>query len=288
MNKRVRMLLFLVFGAVFLYSAGRVAYSFIGYRQGANTYEQAESLANLPDFSQISLPEHRPEEPQPEEEPPKDPRQVYLDALSAINMEGLREKNSQVLGWILIPGTTISYPLLYGSDNSYYLNHAWDKSYSFVGSIFLDYRNSSDWSDFNTIIYGHNMRDSSMFATLQAYTDPAYFQDHPLIYITDGQTVRQYNIFAAYEVYEEGLTYTRQFDSPEEKQQFIDTSLKQSYYNTGVQPTVEDHIITLSTCTGRGSKSRWIVQAVLAPEEEPPAEGEEPPAEGEEKTPVQP
>ena len=175
-------------------------------------------------------------------------------------------------------GTTISYPLLYGTDNSYYLNHAWDKSYSFVGSIFLDYRNSGDWSDFNTIIYGHNMRDSSMFATLQAYTDPAYCQSHPLIYITDGQTVRQYHIFAAYEIYEEGLTYTRQFGNDEEKQQFIDSSLKQSYYDTGIVPTVEDQIITLSTCTGRGSKSRWIVQAVLAPEEEPTAEGEETPA----------
>ena len=274
MNKRLRAALFALFGVVFLYSAGQVVYSVWGYRQGADTYDQAENLANLPDFTQISLPApQQPEQddPDPRPEEPQDPQVVYLEALKAINMQALRDKNAETLGWILIPGSTISYPVMHGQDNSYYLSYAWNKTRSFVGSIFLDYRNSGDWSDFNSIVYGHNMRDGSMFSTLKSYEDPAFWQRCPLIYIADGQTIRRYHIFAAYEVSVEGLTYSREFGGEQEKQAFIDYCLAQSAYDTGVVPTPEDSILTLSTCTGRGNNTtRWVVQALLEPE--PPAE----------------
>ena len=125
MNKRLRAALFALFGAVFLYSAGQVVYSVWGYRQGADTYDQAENLANLPDFTQISLPApQKPEQddPDPQPEEPQDPQVVYLEALKAINMQALRDKNAETLGWILIPGSTIYYPVMHGQDNSYYLS----------------------------------------------------------------------------------------------------------------------------------------------------------------------
>lgn len=290
MKKRLRAILFVLFGAVFLYSAGQVVYSLWGYRQGADAYDQAEDLANLPDFTQISLPEPRqPEEetpaPQPEEPEPQDPQAVYLEALKSINMQALREKNPETLSWILIPGSTISYPVMHGRDNSYYLGYAWDKKRSFVGSIFLDYRNSGDWSDFNSIVYGHNMRDGSMFSTLKSYEDPAFWQRCPLIYLADGQAIRQYQIFAAYEVSVEGLTYSREFGGEQDKAKFIEYCLAQSAYDTGVVPSAEDHILTLSTCTGRGNNTtRWVVQAVLLPD--PP--GEEAAAQPEGETADQP
>lgn len=279
MNKRLRAALFALFGVVFLYSAGQLIYNFWGYRQGSNTYEQAENLANLPDFTQIALPEpSQPEEPAPRAEEPQDPQAVYLEALNAINMEALREKNAETLGWILIPGSTISYPVMHGQDNDYYLKRAWNKTYSFVGSIFLDYRNSGDWSDFNSIVYGHNMRDGSMFSSLKSYEDPAFLQRCPLIYIADGQTIRRYQIFAVYEVSVEGLTYSRDFGGQGEKQAFLEYCLAQSAYDTGVVPTVEDRILTLSTCTGRSNNStRWVVQAALAPDSPPEEAGSDQP-----------
>ncbi|MCI7713584.1 MAG: class B sortase, partial [Clostridiales bacterium] len=196
--------------------------------------------------------------------------------------------NSDVLGWILIPGTAVSYPVVQGTDNDYYLNHTWKKWTSVVGSIFLECHNSRDLSDFNTIIYGHRMNNGSMFASLKNYKKQSWWSDHPCVYITDDSGSHKYEIFAAYEVSTEGETYRLGFGSDREKQAFIDYCLAQSVIDTGVVPRTYDRILTLSTCTGQGHATRWVVQAVLrgeAPQEaEAPLE-ELPPEEEEKKAP---
>lgn len=87
-------------------------------------------------------------------------------------------------GWILIPNTVISYPLLQGEDNQYYLNHTWKKWTSAVGAIFMDSQNNPNLTDFNTIVYGHRMNNGSMFASLKNYKKQSYWQAHPCVYIT--------------------------------------------------------------------------------------------------------
>ena len=290
--KKLRLLLIAALALVLAVSVGMLIRQNIQYREGEEAYAEAEALVELPDLSQLSRPEPVPEEAPSEEEiaPEEQPVYVdpYADALRNMDFSALREVNSDVLGWILIPGTAVSYPVVQGTDNDYYLNHTWKKWTSVVGSIFLECHNSRDLSDFNTISYGHRMNNGSMFASLKNYKKQSWWSDYPCVYITDDSGSHKYEIFAAYEVSTEGETYRLGFGSDREKQAFIDYCLAQSVIDTGVVPRTYDRILTLSTCTGQGHATRWVVQAVLrgeAPQEaEAPLE-ELPPEEAEEKAP---
>lgn len=252
---------------------GRTALQLVQYRQGDETYAQAQELAGLPD-----LPDLPPvdvtggsgeasgsagadgTEEAPEEVPVwQDP---YAQALKDMDFSALRQQNPDVLGWILIPGTRVSYPVVQGTDNSYYLDHTWRGGKNSVGAIFMDYRNSGDLSDFNTIIYGHRMNNRSMFGTLSQYKSRSYWQAHPYVYLTDDSGTHRYEIFAAGEVSVDSDVYRLGLRSNSGRQSFLDSCLSLSALNTGVTPHVYDKVLTLSTCTGNGHATRWVVQAV--------------------------
>ena len=270
MKKRARVVWAMLLVGVFAVSGGMLINELVQYRRGAETYAEAETLADLPDLSALgpALPEPDPAA-SPSEETPAPYVDPYAQQLRSMDFTALREVNEEVLGWILIPGTAVSYPLLQGRDNTYYLNHTWKKWSSVVGSIFLEETNRGDFSDFNTIVYGHNMNNGSMFGSLKRYRKHSYWQAHPAVYITDDSGSRRYDIFAAYEIDTQGGCYRVGLTSDEGKQTFLDECLEASVIDTGVIPTVYDRILTLSTCTGRGHATRWVVQARL--EGEPPA-----------------
>ena len=140
------------------------------------------------------------------------------DTPSGMDLSPLQEVNADVVGWIEIPGV-LSYPLLQGGDNAYYLTHAWNGEENAAGAVFLDCRADACLGDFNTLIYGHRMRNGTMFGSLKHYKDA-------------------------------------------EKQDFIRCGLERSVIDTGVTPTAEDTVITLSTCSGGDRNTRWVVQAV--------------------------
>ena len=103
-----------------------------------------------------------------------------------------------MVGWIQIPGTEIDYPLMQGKDNDFYLNNNWRGAKEYVGSIFLEYRNDPDMTDFNTIVYGHNMANGSMFGSLHRYQYDAYPEEHPYVYIVTDAGVLRYEVFSTY------------------------------------------------------------------------------------------
>lgn len=297
MRSNIRKLLIAVLALVLCVSAVMLIRQTLQYREGEAEYAEAEALVELPDLSQLE-PAPAPE-PEPEETEEPEEKPVYIDpyagALAAMDFTALREVNSDVLGWLLIPGTVISYPLLQGDDNSYYLNHTWKKWTNVVGSIFLECQNSPDLSDFNTVVYGHRMNNGSMFASLKYYKQQSYWAQHPKVYITDDNGAHCYEIFAAYEISTAGDTYKLSFPTDQSKQAYIDYCLEKSVIDTGLTPTVYDKILTLSTCTGNGHATRWVVQALLRGEvppaaQEQPEETAEVPAEsaGEAAGPAQP
>ena len=279
LRKKVRIALIGILAAVFLGSGVMLARQAMQYQEGEETYSEAETLVGLPDFSASSTPADSPSESGTVYVDP------YADALAAMDFTALREVNSDVLGWILIPGTKISYPMVQTTDNQYYLTHTWKKWSSVVGAIFLEKSCEGDFSGFNTIIYGHRMNNGSMFAGLKYYKQKSYFQGHPAVYITDDNGTRRYDIFAAYEVSTQGDTYRFGQQSDQSKQSYIDYCLSKSLYDTGVTPTVNDKIVTLSTCTGNGHATRWVVQARLqGAEVEKTAESLEPDVSAEPET----
>lgn len=261
MKRSARKILLIVFAAVFAVSAGMLIWELAQYRQGEKTYHDAEKLAKIPDFSVPKNYGSAAASAAPS--PAKTAADPYAEQLNKMDFAALSKVNSDVFGWILIPGTVISYPLLNGSDNRYYLRHTWKKQSSIVGSIFLEQSNRVGLTDFNTILYGHNMNNGSMFGSLKKYRAKSYWKAHPYVYITTASGSRRYQIFAAYEVSTQAVTYQVEFSSAASRQSFLEDCLKQAVYSTGVTPKTYDHILTLSTCTGHGHTTRWVVQARL-------------------------
>ncbi len=182
-----------------------------------------------------------------------------------VNFAALWEVNRQVVGWILIPDTDLSYPLVQAKDNAYYLNRTWNERYSVAGSIFLDYRNSAKLDDFHSIIYGHRMMNGSMFHSLQYYKEEAYAEAHPYIYIITEEGTSQYQVFAAYEADAVGgSTYRLGLTDADGQQAYIDYCLKNSIIKTDATVAPGMQIITLSTCVSMDAlyDTRWVVQAV--------------------------
>lgn len=198
-----------------------------------------------------------PKEPAPM---PDDPN---IHQLLETDLQMLRQENEDVVGWILIPDTKISYPLLQWTDNDFYLKHTWKQTPNANGSIFIEHQNNPDFSDFNTIIYGHNMQSGAMFGGLRKYNSAKYWQDHPAFYIACDQGVLRYDIFAVHKAGVDTIIYGLELETEQKKNEFIRFATDYSMYDTGLQPTTDDRIVTLSTCTGQGHTSRWVVQGVL-------------------------
>lgn len=263
MKNRLRFFLTLFLAAVFVVSGSLFVRQLFDYRAGDAAYAQAAAIAKLP--APASEPQEIPEPsavPSEAAAPAAESAQPTADAPAPIDLPALQAVNADVLGWLTIPDTAISYPLVQGTDNDYYLTHTWNRSRSAVGAIFLDAACPANRSGFNTIIYGHRMNNGSMFASLKYYSAQSYWQSHSRIELTDADGTHTYTVYAAYEVSTEGEAYRLSFSDDAEKQAFLSDGISRSVITTGVTPAVRDRVLTLSTCTGRGHATRWVVQAV--------------------------
>jgi len=179
-----------------------------------------------------------------------------------IDFEKLKNINNQVIGWIKVEGTDIEYTIVKGNDNSYYLNHNFEKEYNNAGWIFADYRNKFDGTDKNMIIYGHNRRDNSMFGTLKNVLEEEWYNNrnnHIITLVTENKTYK-YQVFSVYEIENEEYYINTEFENNEFKE-FINTLKARSITNFNVEVTEEDNILTLSTC-GDNNKYRVVLHAV--------------------------
>jgi sortase B len=167
-----------------------------------------------------------------------------------VNFEELKQKNSDVKVWFKVNGTEIEYPAVQSSDNDYYMNHSYDKSYNGAGWIFIDYKDKLDGSDKNIVMYGHNRKDGSMFGTLKNILEDEW-QNNPdnyiIPFITENEKV-EYQVFSVYRVEKEDYYITTNFNSTEKFQAFIDKIKSRSYHDFNVDVTTDDTILTLSTC----------------------------------------
>lgn len=185
-----------------------------------------------------------------------------------IDFEALWEINPEAYAWITIPGTEIDYPILQSeTDNTYYLTHNIEGEESPEGAIFTEDYNSKDFEDPNTVIYGHNMRNGSMFQGLHEYMDRAFFDENRevLIYLPD--KILHYEIFAAYLYDDRHLLESFDFEDEDVFGAYLNRIFSirdmNSFIDTDMEVTAEDKIITLSTCYSNESNQRYLVQAVL-------------------------
>ena len=264
--KKKRIMLTCLLLAVFAASTALLLCQFRDKAGGQDAYDDALAIASAntgPQETETVGAVTDPTQPQTVWVPaPVEEEDPYLEEMAQTDLAALQEVNQDVVGWIRIPGTKINYPLMQGEDNEYYLNRTWQGNRNSVGSIFLECRNNADLMDYNTIIYGHNMSDGSMFAALRKYNQ-AFWEKHPYIYILTGAGVYRYEIFAAYKAGLEDPTYGLSFHQSKTRANFINHALEQSTIETDILPEKMDRILTLSTCSGGGYSSRWVVQARL-------------------------
>ena len=177
------------------------------------------------------------------------------------------EINEDTIGWITIADTSIDYPIVQGSDNFYYLNHDFNCYKSIYGSIFMDYHNAPDFSDNHTILYGHNMKNGSMFHDLNEYSSRDFFNEHSYIKINSQGVFRKFVVFSTYNTEPDFNYLQTEFNSPEEYSIFLNALLSHSEIsNENVQVTAEDKILTLSTCSEDLKNGRRVVHAKLVEE----------------------
>ena len=274
MKDSVRKILSLVLIAVFLVSTSMFAIQFFDKQAGSATYDEAQQLANLAATeSTVVTPVTEATEP-PETTEPTGPTQSmwtpapvtddpHMEELAGTDLDALRQENEDVVGWIYIPDTKIHYPIVQGEDNEHYLTHTWNNKRNYVGAIFMETLNNPNLVNFNTIIYGHNMRDGSMFAALQNYYTTEYWENHPYVYLVTDAGVLRYEIFSAYDADVESQTYALSFRQRSTRESFIQMAVENSDFDTGIIPEHTDLILTLSTCTGLGYSQRRVMHARL-------------------------
>lgn len=158
-----------------------------------------------------------------------------------VDFEALKQINADIVAWIRIPGV-LDYPVVQGTDNSYYLHHTFRREYNIAGSIFLDARNTADFSDSKNIIYGHNMRDGSMFHVLRKFQDLDFYQANREIwlYLPDG-SVQVYEIVGCEEVKAAGEIYELQTGKIEDKELILSTCSSRSEWRVIVKGNLKHH-----------------------------------------------
>lgn len=179
-----------------------------------------------------------------------------------VDVAALQEINSDVCGYILFENEDISYPVLHTYDNDYYLHRTVEKTEAKAGSIFMECANNSDFEDSHTIIYGHNMKNLSMFGKLRYYrTDKEYYDDHQYFQIFTNDAVYRYQVYAYKVILDGSYIYETYYTGSDDFVAFANQIGSDSSRNTGIEITADDKIITLSTCTGNDDE-RFVVTAV--------------------------
>ncbi len=278
MNNTVRKIITIVLSLVFVCCLGQMAYIGIQYYQAEQARAQAqELLQTMPPDTEPSTPaatEPSDATEPTETEPPvtrptiqQEPLEKNAEFLLDMDYSGLKEKNEDVIGWVYIPDTKVDYPILRSYDNQDYLNHAWDGSYSFSGSIFLECKNNRNFLDYNTILYGHHMLNGTYFAAVADYKHADFQKAHPYVYVLTDNDLRRYEVFSTYEAPVQSDAYRLYFPDDATKQAALDYYMEKSVMadkGNLQMPTVDDYILTCSTCTGVANyQNRWVIHARL-------------------------
>lgn len=180
-----------------------------------------------------------------------------------VDFTALREVNPNTVAWLTCEDTAIHYPVVQGEDNDYYLTHLPDGSYNSGGSLFLDCRVASDFSDTHSIIYGHYMKNGTMFAALAGYKEQKFYDQHPrmLLVTPEGRFVVE--LFSGYVASVKEEAWKLDFSSPEEWERWLAETAERSGFHSQVQPSPQDKILTLSTCSYEFENARFVLHGIL-------------------------
>lgn len=182
------------------------------------------------------------------------------------NFDELTSKNDKTVGWIMINNTNINYPIVQSNNNNYYLKHNFYNESNSAGWIFADYKNNFETLDDNTIIYGHNRRNNTMFSNLRKYLEPSFYtnEENKYISFTTKTTAYVAEVFSVYKANSNSLEFTNIFNSDKDFKDFLQNCQDRSINNFNTEVTTSDKILTLCTCDNN-NMFRIVVHARLIP-----------------------
>jgi len=254
-----------IFASATMISLGNIIIWFIDSNKSSEVKEEIDEIATV---DEVSDNENTELVNQPEEEDTLNDYWYYVKfPLINVDFNDLKQKNSDTIGWINVNNTNINYPIVQTDNNDYYLNHSFDKSSNEAGWVFLDYRNNSSFSDKNTIIYAHSRLDKTMFGSLSKALNPGWHEnkDNHIIRISNEEENSLWQIFSVYVIETESYYITTSFSDDTSYLEFLNTMKDRSKYNFNTSLSVEDRIITLSTCYDDNRKT--VVHAKLLKKE---------------------
>ncbi len=266
-NRLLYKILLAVFAVIFVIVAGILLYSKTTERKAEKKFEElsAQAAGETEESSQ--------EEGKEEHISSKDSGQTDVNGIEIpkkdLDWAALQEENEDIYAWISVPGTQVDYPVLqHPADDAYYLGHNLDGSEGYPGCIYTESRNRKDFTDPNTILYGHNMKDGSMFGSLHNFEEEAFFMEHRYAFVYTKDRIFVYDLFAAYEFSDDHLLYAYDFTNDAGYQEYLDLvrGIRDmgAHFREGTEVTVEDTLLTMSTCISTKPEKRYLVQGVLA------------------------
>ena len=268
MKKALRMILLLFFVGLLLFSGWKLWGFYKGYKAGRDSYgtlDQYVVIAETPvEPAQTPPPTEPPTEEAAESTPAPTPT-PDISAWPQVDFEKLREINPDIVGWIYIDGTNINYPVVQGRDNDYYLSHLFDKSYNWLGCIFLDARNSPELTDRNSIIYGHHTQDSTMFTALLKYKEQSFYDEYPCALLVTTTAYYRIRLFSGYVSDTWGDAWDMDFNDYEYIS-WLNELRQKSCFEAASQPETEDRIVTLSTCTYEFTSAKFVLHGYISDE----------------------
>ncbi|WP_240518164.1 MULTISPECIES: class B sortase [unclassified Lysinibacillus] len=249
MKKWTSKLLTFIYLAIFLYSGFALAKYLYTY------YETSKSLEEVQTIYQSTLASLE-DEVEESSSTPFTIRPQFNDLLSV---------NKNIVGWISVDGTKLNNPILQAENNDFYLDHNFKDRESRAGSVFMDYRNNVQDLNQNTILYGHAMKNSTMFGSLKNYLNQQYADEHPVIYLDTLYEGYDVEVFAAYETTIDFYYIETEFTSNDTFLKFTDKIQTRSAIEMNIEIGPEDKILTLSTCKDSvlSDDHRFVVQGKL-------------------------
>lgn len=259
MKKGIWIALIVLLLGVFCFSGWKLTGILREYRTGEKAYEELEQFVSIPAAKKEQSPAS--EKPQSQTgEAPSEPESAI--GWPAVDFDALRKVNQDVVGWIYIPDTQVNYPIVQGKDNDRYLYRLIDGSSNSAGSIFLDADNLPDFSEKNSSIYGHNMKNGTMFADVTGYKSQEFYDAHPIALLVTPEKNYVVHLFSGYVTDAWADAWDTNF-SPEQYQKWLDKRIQKSCFCAKTVPTTEDRVLTFSTCTYETQDGRFVVHGIL-------------------------
>lgn len=237
---------------LFLFSCSQLVQTYREYEDGTTAYEELDDV-----YTTIL-----PTTVEPQMQKIDEPQIVQETAPITVDFESLTAQYPDVVAWIYCPDTIIDYPIMQAENNEKYLRTLPDGTWNIAGTLFMDYRNARDFSDSNSIIYGHNMKNDSMFGTLPDYSSQEHYEENPHLYLLTPKADYKIELLAGYVTHATSEAYAIP-GTQEEKDKLIQTSLTKSDFAADVEIVENENLITLSTCSYEYDNARYVLVGVL-------------------------